>query len=90
MFYLHSLFICVIIFLTLIEVSLTRSDRIKLKEIQALTLRKGQWTAARRTRPIPQLACVGGTAHCSYQPETVQCLNKGWDGKIPKRLFLDN
>ncbi|XP_074594382.1 store-operated calcium entry-associated regulatory factor-like [Brevipalpus obovatus] len=81
MFCLNSLFAgTLIILFTFIGESSTRSDRIKLKEIQALTLKKGHWTSARRTKPIPQLACVGGTAHCSYQPETVQCLNKGWDG----------
>ncbi|XP_074604269.1 store-operated calcium entry-associated regulatory factor-like [Brevipalpus obovatus] len=57
------------------------SDRIKLKEIQVLTLRRGQKTTARRTSPMPQLSCVGGTARCSYIPETVQCYNRGWDGR---------
>ncbi|KAG9259726.1 store-operated calcium entry-associated regulatory factor [Astyanax mexicanus] len=52
-----------------------------LRDVQVLTLYKGRYTAARRTSPIPQLQCVGGTAGCgSFVPEVVQCQNKGWDG----------
>ncbi|XP_072526191.1 store-operated calcium entry-associated regulatory factor [Salminus brasiliensis] len=52
-----------------------------LRDVQALTLYKGRNTAARRTSPIPQLQCVGGSAGCgSFVPEVVQCQNKGWDG----------
>lgn len=32
-----------------------RSDRVKLSNIQSLTLRKGQQTSARRVDPIPQV-----------------------------------
>lgn len=54
---------------------------ILLQEIQALTLYRGQYTTSRRTSPVPQLQCVGGTAGChSFVPEVVQCQNKGWDG----------
>ncbi|NWU97964.1 SARAF factor, partial [Upupa epops] len=51
-----------------------------LKEIQTLTLHRGQYTTARRTPAVPQLQCTGGTAGCSHVPEVVQCYNKGWDG----------
>lgn len=52
-----------------------------LRDVQALTLYRGQYTAARRSSPIPQLQCVGGTAGCSaFVPEVIQCHNKGWDG----------
>lgn len=38
-------------------------------------------TNSRRTSPIPQLECVGGTAGCSaFTPHVVQCYNRGWDG----------
>ncbi|XP_053213042.1 store-operated calcium entry-associated regulatory factor-like [Panonychus citri] len=57
-----------------------KSDRIKLKDVQVLTLRKGKYTEARRSHRVPQLACVGGSARCSFIPETVQCYNRGWDG----------
>ncbi|NXI50080.1 SARAF factor, partial [Chloroceryle aenea] len=51
-----------------------------LREVQALTLRRGQYTTARRTAAVPQLQCTGGAAGCSHIPEVVQCYNKGWDG----------
>lgn len=38
-------------------------------------------TAGRRSSPVPQLTCVGGTAGCRVgQPKVVQCYNRGWDG----------
>ncbi|XP_068607421.1 store-operated calcium entry-associated regulatory factor [Brachionichthys hirsutus] len=52
-----------------------------LRDVQVLTLYKGRHTTARRSSPIPQLQCVGGSAGCqAFLPEVVQCLNKGWDG----------
>lgn len=52
-----------------------------LRDVQALTLYRGRYTAARRSSAIPQLQCVGGSAGCSaFVPEVVQCQNKGWDG----------
>ncbi|XP_051876488.1 store-operated calcium entry-associated regulatory factor [Pristis pectinata] len=57
------------------------SERILLREVQALTLYNGRYTNGRRTNPVPQLQCVGGTAGCtSFIPQVVQCYNKGWDG----------
>uniref|UniRef100_A0A8C0QPM7 Store-operated calcium entry-associated regulatory factor n=1 Tax=Chelonoidis abingdonii TaxID=106734 RepID=A0A8C0QPM7_CHEAB len=54
--------------------------RVLLREIQALTFYRDQYTTSRRTSPIPQLQCTGGTAGCVYVPMVVQCHNKGWDG----------
>ncbi|XP_047672255.1 store-operated calcium entry-associated regulatory factor [Tachysurus fulvidraco] len=52
-----------------------------LRDVQALTLYGGRYTTARRSSPVPQLQCVGGSAGCSaFVPEVVQCQNKGWDG----------
>ncbi|XP_055332034.1 store-operated calcium entry-associated regulatory factor-like [Paramacrobiotus metropolitanus] len=57
------------------------NDRVLLSDVQTLTLHQGKMTAARRTRAVPQLACVGGTAGCSaFVPQTVQCYNRGSDG----------
>ncbi|XP_015795336.1 uncharacterized protein LOC107371706 [Tetranychus urticae] len=67
--------------LFLIEQVVSKSDRVKLKDVQVLTLQKGKYTEARRTRRMHQLMCVGGTARCSFIPETVQCYNRGWDGR---------
>lgn len=52
-----------------------------LRDIQALTLYKNRYTTARRSSPIPQLKCIGGSAGCqAFVPEVVQCVNRGWDG----------
>jgi len=57
----------------------SRKDRIKLKDIQVLTLTSGKWTTGRRTQPVSQLQCVGG--YCNlFKPQTVQCYNRGSDG----------
>lgn len=57
------------------------SDRILLRDVEALTLYSDRYTTSRRLDPIPQLKCVGGTAGCdAYTPKVVQCQNKGWDG----------
>ncbi|XP_025064863.1 store-operated calcium entry-associated regulatory factor isoform X1 [Alligator sinensis] len=54
--------------------------RVLLREVQALTLYRDQYTTSRRTSPVLQLQCTGGSAGCSYVPAVVQCHNKGWDG----------
>ncbi|XP_044041860.1 store-operated calcium entry-associated regulatory factor isoform X1 [Siniperca chuatsi] len=52
-----------------------------LRDVQVLTLYRDRYTAARRSSPVPQLQCVGGSAGCqTFVPEVVQCQNKGWDG----------
>ncbi|XP_072373150.1 store-operated calcium entry-associated regulatory factor isoform X2 [Scyliorhinus torazame] len=57
------------------------SERVLLREVQALTLYSGRYTTGRRSSPVPQLQCVGGTAGCkAFFPKVVQCYNKGWDG----------
>ena len=60
----------------------TNKDRVLLTDVKAITLYNGQMTTGRRTSPVPQLSCIGGTAGCygSHQPRTVQCLNRGSDG----------
>ncbi|XP_051801648.1 store-operated calcium entry-associated regulatory factor [Acanthochromis polyacanthus] len=56
-------------------------DSVLLRDIQALTLYKNRYTTARRSSPILQLKCIGGSAGCQvFIPQVVQCLNKGWDG----------
>ena len=52
------------------------------RDINVLTLHKSQYTSSRRTSPVLQLDCVGGNAKReSYKVKTVQCYNKGLDGK---------
>lgn len=57
------------------------NQRVRLSDVSALTLHQGQMTIGRRSSPIPQLSCVGGTAGChAFQPRVVQCKNRGSDG----------
>ncbi|CAG11163.1 unnamed protein product [Tetraodon nigroviridis] len=56
-------------------------DAVLLQNVQTLTLYRGRYTTARRSSPVPQLRCVGGSAGCqAFVPEVVQCQNRGWDG----------
>ncbi len=70
-------------------------DRVLLADMKAVTLENGKMTTGRRSSPVPQLSCVGGTAGCygSNQPRTVQCLNRGSDGNDAQwecKATLDN
>jgi len=74
--------VCVIV-LTLLSISVDGSypDQVLLRDVQVLTLRQGHMTAGRRSSPVPQLKCVGGTAGCTaFVPQIVQCYNRGSDG----------
>jgi hypothetical protein len=51
-----------------------------LSNVQTLTLQKGQRTRARRVSSIPQLKCVGGSGKCAFEPDVVQCYNRGSNG----------
>uniref|UniRef100_UPI00358ED543 store-operated calcium entry-associated regulatory factor-like isoform X1 n=1 Tax=Myxine glutinosa TaxID=7769 RepID=UPI00358ED543 len=56
-------------------------DRVLLSDVQVLTLRRGAFTSARRSDPIPHLRCIGGSAGCpTNTPDVVQCTNRGSDG----------
>ena len=35
----------------------------------------------RRSSPVPQLKCVGGSAQGHFNPQAVQCYNRGFDGQ---------
>ncbi|KAL1485743.1 hypothetical protein MTO96_047232, partial [Rhipicephalus appendiculatus] len=49
--------------------------------VRFLTLQQGQYTSGRRSHPVPQLNCRGGSAGCQDQPSVVQCYNRGTDGR---------
>ncbi|KAE9546359.1 hypothetical protein FO519_010429, partial [Halicephalobus sp. NKZ332] len=55
-------------------------SKVRLKDVQTLTLNRGQYTTGRRNSPVPQLKCVGGSAQGQYTPAVVQCYNRGFDG----------
>lgn len=54
-------------------------SRVALAKIPALTFYKDSVTLSRRTRPIPQLTCVGKPCK-SYQPDVVRCESLGGEG----------
>ena len=62
--------------------SVVNGERLLLSNVTALTLYKGNMTTGRRSVPIPQVSCVGGSANCPNWglPNTLQCINKGSDG----------
>jgi len=58
------------------------NDAIQLENIQSLTFVRGRMTTGRRSSPVSQLNCLGGTAsrRSDLHPSTVQCRNVGSDG----------
>jgi len=57
-----------------------KQQRVRLQDVQVLTLHQGKMTTGRRSSPVPQLNCVGGSAKGLFNPQVVQCYNRGWDG----------
>ncbi|KAN0041499.1 hypothetical protein ACTFIV_004040 [Dictyostelium citrinum] len=57
-------------------------SKILLKDVEVLTLKPGEMTKARRSSPIQQMECIGGTAKKEVQlyPKTIQCYNMGTNG----------
>jgi len=60
--------------------SSNEKNRVRLQDVQVLTLHQGKMTTGRRSSPVPQLNCVGGSAKGMFNPQVVQCSNRGWDG----------
>jgi len=56
-------------------------ERVRLEDVDVISLTKGSFTRGRRSHPIPQLKCVGGSGRWEKQPESVQCYNRGSDGR---------
>ncbi|ODM92556.1 Store-operated calcium entry-associated regulatory factor, partial [Orchesella cincta] len=56
-------------------------DKVKLRDVQVLTLYSESMTSGRRSSPVPHLRCVGGGASCGYTPKVVQCYNRGSNGE---------
>ncbi|XP_058630722.1 store-operated calcium entry-associated regulatory factor isoform X2 [Onychostoma macrolepis] len=63
------------------HISCWNDEAVLLHDVQVLTLHRGRYTTARRSSPVTQLQCIGGSAGCgSFVPEVVQCYNRGSDG----------
>nr|CAB3265863.1 store-operated calcium entry-associated regulatory factor-like [Phallusia mammillata] len=59
----------------------SEDDKVLLRDVSAITLYPNRMTTGRRSSPVPQMKCVGGTAGCSkFTPSVVQCKNVGSDG----------
>lgn len=59
-----------------------KKDKVLLSEVKALTLTSNKITTGKRSAPVPQLKCVGGSAsgYTDYYPSVVQCRNVGSNG----------
>ncbi|KAF2738550.1 hypothetical protein EJ04DRAFT_509439 [Polyplosphaeria fusca] len=59
--------------------ALRSGQKIKLSDVQSLTLRKDRETSHRRVSAIPQLQCIGGSAKGLYDVDVMRCKNSGSD-----------
>ncbi|KAF1851017.1 DUF1183-domain-containing protein [Cucurbitaria berberidis CBS 394.84] len=59
--------------------ALRSGSKVKLSNVQSLTLRKGQSTSHRRVDAMPQLTCIGGSARGLYEVDVMRCKNSGSD-----------
>jgi len=82
----HSLMIRfrTIILLCLTVLAVAANQAVLLRDVTSITLYRGQQTTGRRSSPVPQLQCVGGTAAGKFSPKVVQCYNRGFDGRNPQ------
>lgn len=62
-----------------LTINMVFGQKTLLKDVETITLHRGQKTTGGRTSPVPQMACVGAGCHIR-QPSTAQCHNKGSDG----------
>ena len=53
-------------------------DRVRLQDIQVLTLKHGKMTTGRRSSPVQQLKCVGGSAQGGYYRVCACAQNAGF------------
>ncbi|KAF2128291.1 DUF1183-domain-containing protein [Dothidotthia symphoricarpi CBS 119687] len=54
-------------------------SKVKLSNVQSLTLRKDMETSHRRVEAMPQLNCIGGSARGLYDVDIMRCKNSGSD-----------
>lgn len=68
-----------VLIVSLVLLSVIEAKRVRLRDVQTLTLTAGKMTTARRNSPIDQLHCVGGYCSRARIP-SAQCYNRGFDG----------
>ncbi|VDK82099.1 unnamed protein product [Litomosoides sigmodontis] len=56
------------------------SGKVRLTDVSTLTLYRDKYTTGRRSSPVPQIQCIGGSAKGKFEPRVVQCYNRGYDG----------
>jgi len=56
-------------------------DAILADKVTGVLLHKGVYANGRRTRRVPQLQCIGGTAAGRWEPEVVACTKSFTDGR---------
>jgi hypothetical protein len=78
-----SLPLLLLSFIALIKSIHLPKDAIYLKDVQVLTLMRDKMTTGRRSSPVKQLECIGGSAchRDSHLVEVIQCRNMGFDGE---------
>ncbi|KAH7087544.1 hypothetical protein FB567DRAFT_525199 [Paraphoma chrysanthemicola] len=72
-------FLCPALFAASGAEALRSGAKVKLSNVQSLTLRKDLQTSHRRVEPIPQLKCIGGSARGLYEVDVMRCKNAGAD-----------
>lgn len=53
--------------LAITEAAETRGNKVLLRNVQSLTLKKGAKTSHRRSSAVPQLNCIGGSGKPHYE-----------------------
>jgi len=76
-----SLIIILLAFIANVYSNKANYAAVLMRDVKVITLHKDQYNAYRRTSPIQQLNCVGGSASSeSHKVQTVQCYNMGYNG----------
>lgn len=45
------------------------SGKVRLVDVATLTFHKGKYTTGRRSSPLPQIQCIGGSAKGRFEPK---------------------
>ena len=77
---MNKLILFVILFINFSIGSYQIHRKIPLRDVEVLTFKNGLMTTGRRSSPVRQMQCIGGSAKIdSYKLDTIQCKNVGYD-----------